>query len=442
MLRTAVPFIGGCPVAGPMTASAGDLVTPGNPVDVPAGMGLGSGLHETESGVVAIVSGKLIDSDGTLSVDSFVPETNIPAIGDDVIAQVTKLMPKVAMVRLLHIEKEGGHRDLAAENLHADIFVTEIVDRFLPSPGDAMRTRDIIRARITQIEPNMKASTRGSAELGVIAAICPACGIDLNISSAKDDFNVDCSRCDYKGYRALSNGFGHGHTLGEDVQTLNRTGERWSAEAEKNLGHEGARPYLSPVADHRRGMTHEMSNAAAKMRASMTGKGGGGRGGSPRVKHACKCTLCGIDTTVPFEPTPGKPIRCRECMDKVKDGKASKEELAAEREILKTARAAAAETSGIKLFVARLAYAVTEEELKELFSAHGDVSECSIAKDKETGKSRGFAFIKFSSRKVGEKAIKALDGTEIHGRKISVQESNDGGGRRGGNRGRGRGRSR
>ena len=44
-----------------MTASAGDLVTPGNPVNVPAGMGLGSGLHETESGVVALVSGKLIE---------------------------------------------------------------------------------------------------------------------------------------------------------------------------------------------------------------------------------------------------------------------------------------------------------------------------------------------------------------------------------------------
>jgi RNA recognition motif-containing protein len=98
--------------------------------------------------------------------------------------------------------------------------------------------------------------------------------------------------------------------------------------------------------------------------------------------------------------------------------------------------------------VARLAYKATEDELRALFADHGEISECSIATDRETGQSRGFAFVKFASRKAGEKAIKELDGTEIHGRKISVQESNDGGGRRGGgnrgdrggNRGRGGGR--
>ena len=299
-----------------------------------------------------------------------------------------------------------------------------------------MRTRDLIRARITQIEPNVKASTRGSPELGVLSAICPACGIDLVTSAAKDDFNVDCPRCDYIGYRALSNGFGHGHILGDDVQSLNRGGERWSADAEKNLGHEGARPYLSPMADHRRGLTHDAPAAAMRMRAAITGKGGRGRGGGgkDRVQHECKCTLCGIDTTVPFKPTPGKPIRCRDCMGKVKDGKATKEQLAAEREVLTKARAESSETSGIKLFVARLAYKATEDELRALFADHGEVSECSIATDRETGQSRGFAFVKFASRKAGEKAIKELDGTEIHGRKISVQESNDGGGRRGGDR--------
>ena len=78
----------------------------------------------------------------------------------------------------------------------------------------------------------------------------------------------------------------------------------------------------------------------------------------------------------------------------------------------------------------------SEDELRNHFSTHGDVTECSIAKDRDTGKSRGFAFVKFASRKAGEKAIKELDGSEIHGRKISVQESNDGGGRRDG-RGKG-----
>lgn len=425
-----------------MSAATGDFVTPGNSVEIPAGASLGSGLSQTESGAIAIVSGTVVSADDTISIESSRPATNSPAIGDEVIAQVTKLMPKVAMIRLLHIEKEAGHRDLAAENLFADIFVTEIVDRFLPSPGDAMRTRDLIRARIIQLEPNMKATTKGSPELGVLSAICPACGIDLVTSDAKDDFNVDCPRCDYSGYRALSNGFGHGHTLGEDVQSLNRGGERWSADAEKNLGHEGARPYLSPVADHRRGLSHNAPAAAMRLRAAITGKGGrrGGGGGKQRVQHKCKCTLCGVDTTVPFTPTPGKPIRCRDCMGKVKEGKATKEQLAAEREVLTKARAEAGEAAGIKLFVARLAYKATEDELRALFAEHGEVTECSIAMDRDTGQSRGFAFVKFASRKAGEKAIKELNGTDIHGRSISVQESNDGGDRRGGRGGRGNNR--
>ena len=421
-----------------MSASTGDFVTPGNQVEVPAGASLGSGLSETESGAIALVSGTIISDGDTISVDANRPETNSPQIGDDVIAEVTKLMPKVAMIRILHIEKDGGHRDLSAENLFADIFVTEIVDRFLPSPGDAMRSRDLIRARITQLEPNLKASTRGSPELGVLWAVCPVCGNELVTSDDKQDFNVDCNRCDYSGYRALSNGFGHGHTLGEDIQDLNRAGERWSAEAEGNLGHEGARPYLSPMADHRRGPSHQAPQAAMRMRSAITGKGGGGAG-RQRVQHECKCTLCGTDTTVPFEPTAGKPIRCKDCMDKVKEGKATKEELAAEREVLTKARSEAAELAGIKLFIARLSFDASEDELRNLFSAHGDITECSIAKDRDTGKSRGFAFVKFASRKAGEKAIKELDGSEIHGRKISVQESNDGGDRGGrGSRGRGR----
>ena len=412
-----------------MSSTTGDFVTPGNQVEVPAGASLGSGLSETESGAIALVSGTLISDGDILSVDAKSLETNSPQIGDDVIAEVVKLMPKVAMIRILHIEKDGGHRDLSAENLFADIFVTEIVDRFLPSPGDAMRSRDLIRARITQLEPNLKASTRGSPELGVLWAICPACGNELITSDDKQDFNVDCNRCDYSGYRALSNGFGHGHNLGEDIQELNRAGERWSPEAESNLGHEGARPYLSPMADHRRGISHQASPAAMRMRSAITGKGGGGAG-RQRVQHECKCTLCGTDTTVPFQPTPGKPIRCKDCMDKVKDGKATKEELAAERNILTKARSEASEVAGIKLFVARLSFDVNEDELRNHFSTHGEITECSIAKDRDTGKSRGFAFVKFASRKAGEKAIKELDGSEIHGRKISVQESNDGGGRR------------
>ncbi|MAQ57515.1 MAG: hypothetical protein CMA47_04795 [Euryarchaeota archaeon] len=411
-----------------MTAGAGDFVTPGSTVSIPEGTEAGHGIHTDSAGSVAVVTGTLIQSEGTISVNASRPSVNSPRIGDVIIAEVNRINPKTAEVRVLHIEdKEGGHRDVPAEELFADIYVTNFVDRFLPSAGDAMRKRDIVRARITELDPMMKATTRDDPELGVLHAICPQCGLDLETSSETPDFNVKCSRCDYTGYRVLSNGFGHGHIMGDDIQSLNRPGARWSSEAEAMLGHDGARPYLSPVADHRRGMSHEIPESIRRQRAAQSG---GGRGGGPRREmHPATCTLCGTKTKVPFKPTPGKPIRCRDCMDKVKDGKASKEELSKERETLVAARSQAEETMGLKLFIGGVSYDASEDELREIFSAHGELKEVHIATDRETGRSRGFAFVTFSNKKEGMSAIKDLNGSEIRSRKITVQESKPSGGR-------------
>ena len=143
--------------------------------------------------------------------------------------------------------------------------------------------------------------------------------------------------------------------------------------------------------------------------------------------HPTTCTLCGTKTKVPFKPTPGKPIRCRDCMDKVKEGKASKDELAKERKVLNSARSGAGGSMGLKLFIGGVSYDATEDDLSEAFSAHGQLKEVHIATDRETGRSKGFAFITFASKKDGLAAIKALHESKIHGRKISVQASNPGG---------------
>jgi CxxC-x17-CxxC domain-containing protein len=135
--------------------------------------------------------------------------------------------------------------------------------------------------------------------------------------------------------------------------------------------------------------------------------------------------MCSTSTEVPFKPTPGKPIRCRDCMNKVNDGTATKEELSAERQVLKAARSEMLESSGVKLFVGSISWDANEDDLRKLFSTYGELKDVHIAKDRETGKSRGFAFINFSSLKDGKKAVKELDGTDFHGRKISVQESNE-----------------
>ena len=424
-----------------MSAAVGDLVTPGTAVEIPSGAEVGDGVHASDSGVIATLTGKLVENDGTISVQSNRPTANMPKIGDIVIGQVNRLNAKTAEIRILHIEnKEGGERGVPALKLFADIFVTEFVDRYMPSAGDAMRSRDIVRAKITQFEPMLKASTRNDPTLGVLHAICPPCGELLVTSDKTPDFNVECPRCDYTGYRVLSNGFGYGHVLpdGVDIQSLNRPGERWSPAAEGNLGHDGARPYLSVVADHRRGLEHEMPASAAKMRGGRDGGRGGRGGGGDRPRremHKTVCTMCSSKTQVPFKPTPGKPIRCRDCLNKVNDGEASKEELAAEREVLKTARAKSDASMPMKLFVGSVSWDASEDDLRKAFAEHGTVTEVHIAKDRETGKSRGFAFISFPNKKEGAAAVKKLDGAEFFGRKLSVQESNAGGGKRGGNRG-------
>ena len=403
-----------------MLASAGDFVSPGTPIMIPEGVEVGDGLHEGDNGVIASFSGTLEINDGILNLVTNRPQINIPNIGDVFIGQVNRLNPKTAEIKILHIEDtDSGHRDVPALSQFADIYITELVDRFIPSTGDTMRVRDIIRAKIIDNDPILKASTKGDKNLGVLHALCPACGLDLQINDKKVDFNVACTRCDYSGYRVLSSDFGNGFSSknGDTISSLNREGERWSSAADSMLGHDGARPYLSPVADFRRGISHTKPEITKKKRDNFSNNR------PQRTMHPTNCTLCDVKTEVPFVPTPGKPIRCRDCMSKVKEGKASKDELSKEREILMKARSKASEEAGIKLFVARLDYEVTEDDLTKVFSPFGQIKDLHIASDRETGKSKGFAFVTFQNIKDGKKAISQLNNKELNGRKISIQES-------------------
>ena len=82
------------------------------------------------------------------------------------------------------------------------------------------------------------------------------------------------------------------------------------------------------------------------------------------------------------------------------------------------------------IFVAKLDFGVTVDELKALFEAYGDVKKAHIATDRETGKPRGFAFVEMYNKDQAQKAIAELDGKNINGRDIAVKEAED---RRGNN---------
>ena len=104
----------------------------------------------------------------------------------------------------------------------------------------------------------------------------------------------------------------------------------------------------------------------------------------------------------------------------------------------------------MKLYVGNLSFNTTNQDLNELFGAHGTVESSNIIEDRETGRSRGFGFVEMASQSDGEAAIAGLNGKEVDGRTIKVNEAKPqekrggfggggGGGGRGGNRGGGGG---
>ncbi|MDH4327515.1 MAG: RNA-binding protein [Nitrospira sp.] len=94
---------------------------------------------------------------------------------------------------------------------------------------------------------------------------------------------------------------------------------------------------------------------------------------------------------------------------------------------------------GSKIYVGGLPYSATEQQLSDLFAAHGAVASARIITDKFTGQSRGFGFVEMSSDSEAQAAITALNGSEMGGRTLTVNEARPqepraggGGGGRGG----------
>jgi cold-inducible RNA-binding protein len=75
------------------------------------------------------------------------------------------------------------------------------------------------------------------------------------------------------------------------------------------------------------------------------------------------------------------------------------------------------------LFVGNLPQSTTEDGLRALFAAHGNVEKVSLATDRDTGRLRGFAFVEMSDAGEADKAIAALDGTQLGGRALKVNEA-------------------
>jgi cold-inducible RNA-binding protein len=76
-----------------------------------------------------------------------------------------------------------------------------------------------------------------------------------------------------------------------------------------------------------------------------------------------------------------------------------------------------------KLFVGGLPFSTTDDELNQVFSAHGTVASATVVKDRDTGRSKGFGFVEFESDDEGKAAEAALNGSDMGGRSITVNQA-------------------
>ena len=94
----------------------------------------------------------------------------------------------------------------------------------------------------------------------------------------------------------------------------------------------------------------------------------------------------------------------------------------------------------MRIYVGNLSYSVSPDTLEQLFTSHGAVEEVHMPTDRETGRPRGFAFVTMPNASEGQAAIEALNGTDLEGRSLNVNEARPRGeGGRGGGGGGGRG---
>ncbi|MCY3818511.1 MAG: RNA-binding protein [Gammaproteobacteria bacterium] len=77
----------------------------------------------------------------------------------------------------------------------------------------------------------------------------------------------------------------------------------------------------------------------------------------------------------------------------------------------------------MKIYIGNMPYSVTSEELSALFEAHGRVQDAQVIADRETGRSKGFGFIDMPDNSEADEAIKALNGTQLKGRQITVNQA-------------------
>lgn len=79
----------------------------------------------------------------------------------------------------------------------------------------------------------------------------------------------------------------------------------------------------------------------------------------------------------------------------------------------------------MRLYIGNLPYSMTDEGLEEAFAPHGELASARVIIDRDTGRSRGFGFVEYGSDDEGKAAMQAMDGQEVDGRPLRVNEAHE-----------------
>lgn len=417
------------------------LVIPGQVLGNIEGATCGEGCTEVDGEIIATLVGEMNNQDGVISVSPSSVSIVRPEVGDKVIATMFKLHEKSGEGRVLAIEGKPD-RSILPEDLYAQLHVTRIANKFLHQCSDALKRRDIIRAKVSEVSPVLRIDMREDADCGVLYALCPQCGMDL-VAEQNGDWNVSCEDCDYQGFRALADDF----NSGEGHSALNGAGKRWGKEAERifALGPAGRANFIA--ADHR-------EDGRAREYFRFEGEDGG-KGRRPSHEPGCRLFVGGLayqvdtDALRKLMEEHGRVTDCVVMVDKETQKSRGfgfvtfAEKSMAEAAISKldgnrvegrriSVRDADDNSKkkggrdrgpkGHKLYVGNLPFGAEQSQLEGLFKEHTKTLSVEIITGRD-GKPKGFGFVTIPTDANPQSIVDKLKGSELEGRRLKIELS-------------------
>lgn len=184
------------------------LVYPGDPVGVAEEFVPGPGTYEEDGDVFAATVGYLtLDTqDFVARVESFSRPPAVVKPGDIVIGTVQATRTSMAIVEVRRLADQPDRQIGGGTN--GTLHVSKASEQYVENMEDAFRSRDIVRAKVLEVEPAIQLTTKGP-HFGVLKTYCPRCGTAMY----RKGKGVVCPECEWKDVKKLADDFGEGNVL-------------------------------------------------------------------------------------------------------------------------------------------------------------------------------------------------------------------------------------